>query len=60
MFKNEATYGYISPSFDDIKNIDNENAVISDILSNIDTCLEFTDLKTLETRNRKSYRNPLS
>ena len=47
MFKNDSTYGYISPSFDDIKNIDNENVVISDILSNIDTCVEFTDLNAV-------------
>ena len=59
MFKNEATYGYISPSFDDIKNIDNENAVISDILSNIDTCLEFTDLKKVRNLGiEKAIGNP--
>jgi len=42
MFRNEATYGYLSPSFSDCTR--NKKQVSSDILNNIDTCLEFTDL----------------
>ena len=42
MFKNEATYGYLSPSFLDAVSI--PETVKSDILCNIDTCFEFSDI----------------
>lgn len=45
MFRNEATYGYLSPSFTDA--LCSPEKVKSDILCNIDTCLEFTDLTHL-------------
>lgn len=46
MFRNEATYGYLSPSYLDA--IINPNQVSSDILNNIDSCAEFTDLANLK------------
>ena len=46
MFRNEVTYGYLSPSFTDVLN--QEIEVSSDILCNVDTCFEFTDLTTRE------------
>lgn len=48
MFRNQATYGYISPSFLDISQ-HNLVTVASDILCNIDTCIEFTDIESLDT-----------
>jgi hypothetical protein len=42
MFRNEATYGYLSPSFLDALSI--PESVKSDILCNVDTCFEFSDL----------------
>ena len=44
MFRNEATYGYLSPSFLDV--FENSNLVKSDILNNIDACIEFGCLET--------------
>ena len=46
MFKSEATYGYLSPSFQDCKN--KLSTVKSDILCNIDTCFEFSDIKNVQ------------
>jgi hypothetical protein len=46
MFRTEATYGYISPSYSDA--IANPEQVSSDILCNIDSCVEFTDLTNLK------------
>ena len=45
MFKNDATYGYLSPSFLDTKI--SLNSVKSDILVNIDTCFEFTQIDSI-------------
>jgi len=45
MFRNEATYGYLSPSFSDA--ILSPESVKSDILCNIDSCLEFSDIGNL-------------
>ena len=42
MFRNEATYGYLSPSFLDA--VSTPKSVKSDILCNIDTCFEFSDI----------------
>tara|TARA_Y100000389_G_C17456404_1_gene518470 strand:- start:1300 stop:2343 length:1044 start_codon:yes stop_codon:yes gene_type:complete len=42
MFRNEATYGYLSPSFSDA--VSTPNSVKSDILCNIDSCFEFSDI----------------
>lgn len=42
MFRKETTYGYLSPSFGDC--LKNKNQTSSDILNNIDSCIEFTDL----------------
>ena len=42
MFRNDATYGYLSPSFNDVGS--DPDMVKSDILNNIDTCIEFTDI----------------
>lgn len=47
MFRNDATYGYLSPSFYDVGN--NPNMVKSDILHNIDSCIEFTGLEDLSS-----------
>ena len=55
MFKNEATYGYISPSFSDA--LKNEKSVSSNILCNIDTCIEFSDLSS-EKQLETSHGNP--
>ena len=44
MFRGEATYGYLSPSFSDAVN--NQEQVGSAILCDIDTCTEFTDLNS--------------
>ncbi len=46
MFKTEATYGFTSPSFSDC--IKDPKLFKSDILCNIDTCFEFTDIQNLE------------
>ena len=46
MFKCEATYGYLSPSFADT--ITNTSSVKSGILCDIDTCFEFSDIESLE------------
>ena len=42
MFRNEATYGYLSPSFSDA--VLSPDTVKSDILCNIDSCFEFSDI----------------
>ena len=42
MFRNEATYGYLSPSFLDA--VSSPDSVKSDILCNIDSCFEFSDI----------------
>ena len=44
MFRNESTYGYLSPSFSDIVETKNKEQVLSNILCNIDTCVEFTGI----------------
>lgn len=44
MFRNEVTYGYLSPSFEDLKNKKIRYLASSDILCNIDTCFEFTNI----------------
>ena len=46
MFRTEATYGYLSPSYAD--SISDPKQASSDILSNIDSCAEFTDLDELK------------
>lgn len=46
MFKNDATYGYLSPSFLDVKT--NLDSVKSDILANVDTCFEFTKIDSID------------
>lgn len=46
MFKTQATYGYVSPSFSDVSA--NPKQVKSDILCNIDTCIEFFDLSDIQ------------
>ena len=57
MFRNEATYGYLSPSFADVLN--KEIEVSSDILCNVDTCFEFTDLtKEKKLGTSSTYGNP--
>ena len=56
MFKNEATYGYLSPSFSDA--LYAPEKVKSDILCNIDSCLEFsdiTDITPLISRHGNPY-----
>ena len=45
MFRNEATYGYLSPSFSDAILI--PEMVKSDILCNIDSCVEFSDISDI-------------
>ncbi len=55
MFRNEATYGYLSPSFNDVSK--NKAQVASDILCNIDTCAEFTDLSN-ENQLESIHGNP--
>ena len=45
MFKNDSTYGYLSPSFYDVNN--DPEMVKSDILHNIDSCVEFAGLKNI-------------
>jgi len=55
MFKNECTYGYLSPSFSDT--LENKSKVASDILCNIDTCIEFSDL-TSEEQLTTVHGNP--
>lgn len=45
MFRNDATYGYLSPSFLDV--LENCELVKSDILNNIDACIEFGCLSNL-------------
>jgi putative sugar O-methyltransferase len=55
MFRNEVTYGYISPSFSDA--LKQKLHVASDILCNIDTCAEFTDLST-ESQLESLHGNP--
>ena len=57
MFKNEVTYGYISPSFSDA--LENEKNVSSNILCNIDSCIEFSDLSS-ENQLETSHGNPFS
>ena len=48
MFRNEVTYGYVSPSFSDLNNQKIKKESSSDILCNIDTCFEFTNIQNLE------------
>ncbi len=55
MFKTEATYGFTSPSFSDC--IKKPKLFKSDILCNLDTCFEFTDLKNLDQLGTK-HGNP--
>ncbi len=49
MFRNDVTYGYLSPSFKDIKDDKKWKNVLSNILCNIDSCIEFTNIKTLNS-----------
>ena len=44
LFRTSATYGYLSPSFSDI--VDHDQTA-SDILSNIDSCVEFAGLTNI-------------
>lgn len=46
MFRNEATYGYLSPSYSDA--IMTPETVKSNILCNIDSCFEFSDINKIE------------
>ena len=55
MFRTEATYGYVSPSYADA--IVDPKQVSSDILSNIDSCAEFTDLSDIK-QLASSFGNP--
>ena len=55
MFRNEATYGYLSPSFSDA--IVTPDIVKSDIFCNIDSCIEFSDLNNLSELT-STYGNP--
>ncbi len=48
MFRNDVTYGYLSPSYQDINGSGLWKNVLSNILCNIDTCVEFTGLDSLE------------
>jgi len=54
MFKNDSTYGYLSPSFYDIETPMKGRRVLSNILCNIDTCIEFTGIDNFShlTTNR--------
>ena len=57
MFRNDSTYGYLSPSFDECKL--NESKIRSAILCDVDTCNEFSnhfDFEILGTR--KDIGNP--
>ncbi len=45
MFRNEATYGYLSPSFLDA--VSSPDSVKSDILCNVDSCFEFSDINNI-------------
>lgn len=47
MFRNDVSYGYLSPSFLDIASDNDFFKVVSDTLCNIDTTTEFTDLKDI-------------
>lgn len=47
LFKSEASYGYVSPSYSD--SLKDVLRVSSDILTNIDTCFEFSDLKLMSS-----------
>ncbi len=55
MFKTEATNGFTSPSFSDC--IKKPKLFKSEILCNLDTCFEFTDLKNLDQLGTK-HGNP--
>ena len=47
MFRNGVTYGYLSPSYSDINDKIKWKTVLSNIYCNIDSCIEFTDLKSI-------------
>ena len=55
MFRNESTYGYLSPSFSDA--VSTPESVKSDILCNIDTCFEFSDITDVVDLT-SDYGNP--
>lgn len=55
MFKTEATYGLLSPSFSDF--IKDPELFKSNILCNIDACFEFTDIQNLE-QLKTQHGNP--
>ena len=55
MFRNESTYGYLSPSFSDA--IHTPETVKSDILCNIDSCIEFSDISDIKYLT-SFYGNP--
>ncbi len=55
MFKNQATYGYLSPSFSDALHATQK--VASDILCNLDSCFEFSDITDITPLVSK-YGNP--
>ena len=45
MFQNSTTYGIVTPSYEDIKN---KKIYISQILNDLDSCIEFSDLQNLK------------
>ena len=55
MFRNESTYGYLSPSFLDTAST--PESVKSDILCNIDSCFEFSDITDVVNLT-SDYGNP--
>lgn len=55
MFKTEATYGYLSPSFSDA--LFEPEKVKSDVLCNIDSCIEFSDIVDINSL-ASIYGNP--
>jgi len=55
MFKTEATYGLLSPSYSDC--IKDPELFKSNILCNIDVCFEFTDIQNLE-QLKTQHGNP--
>ena len=52
MFQNDASYGIVTPSFQDVKNL---NFFKSQILNDIDAAIEFSNLKNINEINTKKY-----
>lgn len=48
MFRNELSFGVVSSSYLNMKNNKKSKTILSNILCDIDTCTEFTDLNSLE------------